>query len=647
MSVATRWRIMALLPIVLGAAISAIVLSTSHELDRALQQDQELSSVSRLASSLALVSQELVSAPESPRVRQQWATAYRSLTEQVAAIDPEWGGQSQTMDRVGVEVQDLGELFARLTRPPATGDHGPPPAAAEQRWARLAGRILSNAQAIMSDIQSLAQAVQDAHRVAHGRSGSWIIVLTLGATLVLTLLALVIGRSVLGPLARLQQATEVIAGGDLDARVGTGGNDEIGRLSRSFDRVIDRLRQSLASREELEREIDLRKEAEAKARSREVRLRTLLDTIVDGIVVIDTQGLIQSVNPAAVDLFGHARDALLGQNVRVLMPEPYAHGHDEYLNNYLTTGVRKIIGLGREVSGMRKDGSTFPMDLAVSEMQVDGERLFIGVVRDITERKAADAQLHRTLDELSRSNEELQQFAYVASHDLQEPLRMVASYLQLLERRYKGRLDPDADEFIAYAVDGATRMKGLINDLLVYSRVGTKGKPFAPAQMEEVLAVALGNLGQLIQEQRAVVTHDPLPEVNGDAGQLVQLLQNLIGNAVKFHAEELPQVHVSARRIAEGEGGLLSVGASDGWCFCVHDNGIGIEPKYREQIFGIFKRLHGRGEYPGSGIGLAVCRKILARHGGSIWVESGPGGGSDFCFAIPDEPRSFVDGEAD
>ena len=241
---------------------------------------------------------------------------------------------------------------------------------------------------------------------------------------------------------------------------------------------------------------------------------------------------------------------------------------------------------------------------------------------DITEKKRAEERLKRIL-ELERSNTELEQFAYVASHDLQEPLRMVTSYVKLLERRYKGRLDKDADEFIGFAADGAARMRTLINDLLSYSRLSTRAQPFEKVDCNAALAAALGNLRLAIEESRADVAFEALPEVMADAVQLVQLFQNLVSNAVKFRREEIPRVRISA-------------GRKDGdWLFAVADNGIGIEPEYKERIFLIFQRLHGRGEYSGTGIGLAICRRIVERHGGRIWVESVPGQGSTFFFTIP------------
>jgi signal transduction histidine kinase len=234
------------------------------------------------------------------------------------------------------------------------------------------------------------------------------------------------------------------------------------------------------------------------------------------------------------------------------------------------------------------------------------------------ERRVAE----RTAD-LARSNSELQQFAYVASHDLQEPLRMVASFTQLLAKRYKDKLDDDAREFIDFAVDGATRMQTLITDLLMYSRVGTQGKPLERTSCDKVLDKTLASLKFAIDENKATITRQPLPEIMADPIQLGQLFQNLIANAMKFHGNKHPQIAVSAER------------REDSWQFAVQDNGIGIDPAHGDRIFVIFQRLHTKTEYPGTGIGLAICKKIAERHGGRIWVEPTPGGGSRFRFTVP------------
>ncbi len=239
------------------------------------------------------------------------------------------------------------------------------------------------------------------------------------------------------------------------------------------------------------------------------------------------------------------------------------------------------------------------------------------------ERQQAAEALSRNLEELARSNRELEQFAYVASHDLQEPLRMVAAYTQLLAERYRGRLDADADKYIGYAVEGAQRMQTLVQDLLNYSRVGRKGEVPAMVDCNAALDSALLNLQAAIHESGAEITHSNLPSLIADRQQLVQLFQNLVGNAIKFRGAEPPRIAVSAEKL------------EDQWVLAVRDNGIGIAPEHAESIFMIFQRLHTRTEYPGNGIGLAICKKIVEQQGGKIWVESQPGQGSTFKFTLP------------
>ena len=267
------------------------------------------------------------------------------------------------------------------------------------------------------------------------------------------------------------------------------------------------------------------------------------------------------------------------------------------------------------------------LEIRVQERTADLSRTNEALHAEIAGRKKAETEIIRYADELKRSNYELQQFAYVASHDLQEPLRMISSYLQLIERRYKSKLDQDADEFIEYAVDGAKRLQNMINGLLEYSRVETSGKSFELVDCEKVFGDTLANLKVAIEESNAVVTHDPLPTVMADRSQILQLFQNLIGNAIKFRSQEAPRIYVSAGR------------KDDDYTFSVKDNGIGIEEQYKDRIFDLFQRLHSRG-YSGTGIGLSICKRIVERHGGKIWLESTVDKGSTFYFTIP-----FKEGE--
>jgi PAS domain S-box-containing protein len=302
----------------------------------------------------------------------------------------------------------------------------------------------------------------------------------------------------------------------------------------------------------------------------------------------------------------------------------------DFLSGFRSDALVPLISRGHIIGIMvlrsRRAGAYGPQERVILESLAN----LIGPAVDngslYEEAVLAEQELARQAQELSRSNTELEQFAYVASHDLQEPLRMVSSYVQLLSRRYKDKLDSDADDFIGFAVDGAARMQVLINDLLTYSRVGTQGRPFEPTDCNNIIRRVIDDLTGIIGDAGATVVYDDLPTINCDATQLGQLFQNLVANALKFRSEDPPRVHISSNLYGEGK--------DNDWVFSVRDNGIGIAPDYFQQIFLIFQRLHNRSEYAGTGIGLAVCKKIVERHGGRIWVDSEHGKGSTFHFTL-------------
>jgi PAS domain S-box-containing protein len=373
------------------------------------------------------------------------------------------------------------------------------------------------------------------------------------------------------------------------------------------------------------RNISVRKDAERHLAQMEGRYRGLLEAAPDAMVVVNQGGEIVLLNVQAEKQFGYRRDELIGQKLKNIIPEGFAERLVADDLRSAEDALAQQIGTGIELIARRKDGSEFPIEIMLSPLESAEGILVTAAIRDISVRKRSEEHLVKTMGDLKRSNDELEQFAYVASHDLQEPLRMVASYTQLLARRYKGRLDSDADEFIDYAVDGSTRMQRLIQDLLTYSRAGTNGTALREIFSENALKEAIENLRATIEESGAVVTHDQLPAITTDGTQLAQVFQNLIGNAIKYHGAEVPHVHVSA----------MNNGANE-WIFSVRDNGLGIDPQYFERIFIIFQRLHGPTEFKGTGIGLAICKKVLEGLGGRIWVESQPKNGSTFYFALPE-----------
>ena len=368
-------------------------------------------------------------------------------------------------------------------------------------------------------------------------------------------------------------------------------------------------------------DITARRSAEQALRDSEERFRTTFQLAASGICEV-VDGRFVRVNRSLCEILGYAEEELIGKSVKEV-----SHPEDRDVTDAERRRIHKgeIDSARFEKRYIRGDGAVVWCELAIALVRrADGSpRYEVAVFDDITERKQAEDALREAHEELKRSNAELEQFAYVASHDLQEPLRMVSSYTQLLLRRFGEKFDGDSREFMGYIVDGAARMKQLIEDLLAYSRVGTKGKEFREIELEAALKRALTNLRAAIEESGAAVTWDPLPRVMGDDGQLAQLFQNLIGNALKFRGAGVPRVHVAA------------VEKQNEWEISVRDNGIGIEPQYFERIFMVFQRLHTKGEYPGTGIGLAICKKVVERHGGRIWVESRPGEGSSFFFTLP------------
>lgn len=439
---------------------------------------------------------------------------------------------------------------------------------------------------------------------------------------IIVLLAAIMGvilvLSVTRPLRHLVEGTEEIGKGNLDYKIAIRSRDEIGDLSTAFERMALKLKQTTVSRDELSKEIVDRNKVEDALRQSETLYRSLFENMLNGFAhckMLYSEGQPQdftyiSVNSAFEALTGLKN--VTGKNVSEVIPgirqtDPKLF---ELYSRVALSGIPEKIEIYVEALKMW-------FSIGVYSPQ---KEYFVAIFDVITERKRAEEELKKTLTELKRSNDELQRFAYVASHDLQEPLRMVASYVQLLERRYKDKLDPEANDFINFAVEGAKRMQNLINDLLTYSRVDSRAKPFQPVNLEEVLSIAVANLEVAMKESGAEVTYEPLPTVMADEGQMIQVFQNLLSNAFKFHRNELPHIRVSATP------------KYDEWIVSIADNGIGIEPQYFERIFTIFQRLHR--EYPGTGAGLSIAKRIIERHGGRIWVESQPGEGSIFYFSL-------------
>ena len=383
----------------------------------------------------------------------------------------------------------------------------------------------------------------------------------------------------------------------------------------------------------------------AESKESDAKYRGLLEAAPDAMVVVNQGGEIVLLNLQAENEFGYRRDELLGQKVTNIIPDGFAE-------RLIADGLRSAedalaqqIGTGIELIGKRRNGAEFPIEIMLSPLESTEGILVTAAIRNISVRKQSEehkAKLENARDELERrvdertkelafanrileqSNMELKQFAYIASHDLQSPLRSISGFVQLLKMEYEGKFDEQGQDWIRRTVQAVEQMQTLIRDLLSYSRVEARSRTLTQIPFLDIVKDALTLLESPIHDSGGQVTWGPLPEIIGDRSQLVQLVQNLIGNGLTYHGDKPPRIHVSAER-----GGRE-------WIFSVRDNGIGIEPKYHEQIFEIFKRLHDQKDYPGTGIGLAVCRRVANRHGGRIWVESEPGHGSVFHFTIPE-----------
>ena len=341
------------------------------------------------------------------------------------------------------------------------------------------------------------------------------------------------------------------------------------------------------------------------------RLASLMEHLPEGVLMMDADLRLVLANPAAKSYLADLTDTAMGETLTHLGGHPI-----ETLLASPSEGVYHEIEVGGP-SGLVFEVAVQPLHIGLA---AGG---WVLLIRDSTERKRFENALARYADELARSNAELEQFAYVASHDLQEPLRVVTGYVQLLQRRYHNQLDEDADVFIDNAVDGVQRMQQLIQDLLAYSRVGKQDSALEPTCCNAVLKRTLKTLSVALEESHAVVTHDALPTIMADAAQLERVLQNLLRNAITFRSESPPVIHIGAER----QGTM--------WVLSVRDNGMGIAPEFVDRIFLIFQRLHAHHTYPGTGMGLAICKKIVERHGGRIWVESQPGEGATFFFTLP------------
>ncbi len=631
MRISTRFYFTAVLAVALVIAISLELRTSSQRFKAAAAKReavvewlQQINSLSHLTNNYLLQA--------SPSVREQWLGVASNLTEALSQHPFTLPERVAVVEEIRERVERMGTLFSDLSAvaEAVRATSVPTDELRRNKFQTIGSFLNITMHESTADIMYLLDILGEDVTLAEARASSMVLTLVLTAGLVVCVVVITLHRSLVGPLATLQKGVATVASGNLAYRTGSRARDEIGDLARSFDGMLDELQKRTAELSAANAELRVHREhLEQLVEERTREVRRISEHLADAQAMArlgswewDAVHDVITGSKEFYRLFGASPELLANYAAFNALLDP---NDREHVQREVEKALTENALYQTEYRVLQPDGSCRQIQ-ARGTITVDDlghPAAMTGTCLDITELKQAEAKLHKTNEDLERSNKELEQFAYVASHDLQEPLRMVASYTQLLAQRYEGQLDEKAKKYIDYAVDGAVRMQRLINDLLAYSRIGTRGKALEPTDTHAVLGETLRDLAAAIEESRAMVTNDDLPIVRADASQLALVFQNLIGNAIKFRSQENPRVHVAVADQA-GE-----------WVFSVRDNGIGIDPKYADRIFVIFQRLHTREEYPGTGIGLAVCKRVIERHGGRIWFESEPGKGSTFFFSIP------------
>jgi PAS domain S-box-containing protein len=400
------------------------------------------------------------------------------------------------------------------------------------------------------------------------------------------------------------------------------------QIARSESRLSELVARQIA---DLRVEVQQKEKVSEALKRAEEQIRLVIDTAYDAFIRIDGAGLITEWNRAAEIVFGWSRADVLGKPMsEVIIPLQDREAHRLGFQRFLLTGVGPFLNKRVELTALHQEGHGFPVEATIWPSRTGEEWAFNAFIRDITARRRAEKELSRRAEEISRSSIDLDQFARVASHDLQEPLRSISSYVQLLHQRYGGKLDRDAEEFIRFASEGAARMQRIIEDLLMYTQVDRQARPAEYTDLASAVEEALAGLRTAVTTSGASVTLGDLPTLRIDRAQIALVFRHLLDNAIKFRSESMPQVRIWAER------------KGDDWHIHVKDNGIGFDPEFAERLFAIFQRLHGRTEYPGTGIGLAICKKIVSRHRGRIWADSRSGEGSTFSFSLPSKGDTTV-----
>jgi PAS domain S-box-containing protein len=654
MTIGNRLRISSLLYIAVTLAIGFALIMGLGELQRDREQARTNYALVTGLLDLTTLTDDCLAEPASRSLRQ-----WQAKSGDVGRLLEKLGGmevfESERTGRLVKAHERISSLFSQLMslhekiRPGESRS-----TSSTQLMARLNGMLGMELQSMVSDASQLYRAGQI--RIdRHLQRAQWVIILFFGVTALIILGNHIVTRkSVIEPLGRLTGDTAIIGMGDLDHVVAVTSSDEIGYLGQAFNRMTGELRklyealeaenrerklaQEELSRhrdhledlvqkrshelrrtnEELEREIEERKRAEQGLRNEKYLSDMTIDSLPGIFYLFDDHGRFLRWNKNFQKTSGYSAEEIAHMHPLDLFVDDDRRAIEEAIEGVFVNGESAA-----EAHLVSRTGTRTPYFFAGVRMTLDGTVCLIGTGIDVTELKQAESAVARYVKELERTNAELAQFAFVSSHHLQEPLRKIINYSQLFERRYKQHLDQRADRYLDYVVDGALRMRALIEDLQTFTGLDRAEPVRERVNVNGVVRKILLDIDDTVTATGAVVTSDELPFISADAKEMNQLFQNLITNALKFHGPEAPLIHISAEK------------SNSEWTFSVRDNGMGIEPQYQEQIFGIFQRLHKAGEYPGTGIGAALCKKVVERHGGRIWVESKSGSGSTFSFTIP------------
>ncbi len=637
MTIERRISITTIVLIVFALGAISILFWSSRQVGRGIQRIEANAQIVESAFMLRVLMAEFVN-QGSKRSLEQWGKQNKRLGQMLGDEIIAESTDRELLRDVRKSYQAMNQLYPRLMDMAASTETRDQSQDLNTKK-MLTSLMYLQLEQLVNGAYDLSKATQALTLKRRNFVQQLIVGLGASAVFIILINIYLIRKSLIRPLKILSNGAERVGAGNFDYIAEIKSDDEVAKLTQAFNTMVERLQKRTTelakAREELEirveertaelglaneklvREIEERKRAEESVTAERQRLYGVLETLPVYVCLLDSDYRMPFANRYFRETFEEPRgrrchDFLFDRTEPCETCETYTVMKTRAPHHWYWTGP----------NARDYDVYDFPF------IDKDGSFLILEMGIDITERNQAEDALKQTLADLTRSNADLEQFAYVASHDLQEPLRNVASCMQMLEKGYKAKLGPDADQLMHYAVDSVARMKALIQDLLSYSRISTKGRLPEATDCETILEQTLSNLRSAIEETRAVVTHDLLPTVSADPAQLVQVFQNLVGNAVKFRSEESPHIHVSA------------VKNGSEWIFAVRDNGIGVESRHLERIFVIFQRLNKRTEYGGTGMGLAIVKKIVERHRGRIWVESEPGKGTTFYFTIPAKEKT-------